>query len=133
MRRFLLTAATAATALVGTACGDVTGIGAGIAGTYQLRTVNDLSLPVSDQFGEILEAGELELDSNGEFILILQIRPSPNSLIQTIERFGTWDRNGDEIRLEFDDSSDVWFAERTSSSRITVEDDVGNVYVFQRF
>jgi hypothetical protein len=131
MRRFLLTVATAATALVGAACTDSIGIGAGVAGTYELRTINGVTLPVTDG-GIIIEAGQLELESNGDFVDILQYRSSSGGLITTDEQFGTWERSGDEILLDYEESGTVR-AERTSSSRLRIEDGFGNVWVYQRF
>ena len=133
MRRFLLTMATAASVLAVTSCSDATGIG-GIAGTYELRTLNGQSLPVSDQFGSrTIEAGQLELDSDGNFLEIIQYRLSGSSLIRTDEFFGTWDRDGsNRIRLDYD-SGDVLFADRPSSNRIELEDNDGNFWVYQRF
>jgi hypothetical protein len=131
MRRFLLTVATAATALAGTACTDSIGIGAGVAGTYDLRTVNGIGLPVSD--GDlIIEAGQLEIESDGDFLEILQFRSTTGGLIRTEEYPGTWERNGDEIVFDYD-NGDQAFGERTSNSRLRIEDDFGNVWVYQRF
>jgi hypothetical protein len=131
MRRFLLTVAAAATALTSTACSDSTGLGSNVAGSYELQTINGQNLPV--QLGSrTIEAGQLELDSDGTFVDIIQYRTFGSSLIQTDQFFGTWDRNGSEIRLQYDDGTTL-FADRTSSSRITLEDDNGNAWTYQRF
>jgi hypothetical protein len=135
MRRFLLTAAVAGTALAGTACGDTTGIGNNIAGSYELRTVNNLSLPVSSSSNTVL-AGELEIDSNGsnsgEFVEVIQYENNFNGSRFTDQRFGIWERSGDEIIFDYDDG-ETRFAQRTSSSRIVMEDDVGNIWSYVRF
>jgi hypothetical protein len=131
MRRFLLTVAAAATTLTGTACSDSTGLGSNPAGSYELRTINGQSLPV--QLGSrTIEGGVLELDSNTEFADIIQFREFGSPLSDQDEFFGTWERNGSEIRLEYE-SGDVLFANRTSSSRIVLEDHDGNDWAYQRF
>jgi hypothetical protein len=131
MRRFLLTAATAATALVGTACGDVTGIGGNVTGSYELRTINGQSLPV-DMGSAIIEGGVLEIFSDGTFAETIQFREFGSPLSEQIDLDGTWDRDGDDIILEYD-NGDVFRADRTSSSRIVYEDDDGNDWAYQRF
>ena len=133
MRRFLLTTAAVATTLVAAACGDSSGLGGNVAGSYELLTINGQSLPVTTQSGRTIEAGQLELDSDETFVDIIQYRTFGSSLIQTDEFFGTWERNGSEIRLEYDNSNDVLFAERTSSSRLVLIDNDGNEWGYRRF
>jgi hypothetical protein len=132
MRRFLLTMATAASALTATACSDLTGVGGNIAGTYELRTINGQSLPVSTQSGQTTEAAVLEVRNDGTFIHIVQYRTFGIPLIQEDEFSGTWEQNGSEIRFESDDG-EVFFADRTSTNRIVVEDNDGNLWAYQRF
>jgi hypothetical protein len=133
MRRFLLTAAVAATALAGTACGDSTGIGSSIAGSYELRTVNNLNLPVSNQSGSrTIIAGELDIDSNGEFVEVLTVENFSGTRF-TETRFGLWERSGDEIIFEYDDDGETRFGLRQTNSRIEIEDNVGNVWSYVRF
>jgi hypothetical protein len=133
MRRFLLTAATAATALVGTACSDVTGIGDNVAGSYELIRVNGESLPASDLSGTVtFYGGVLELERDGEFSDLIQYRGPGDPAIEEVELFGTWERSGsDEIRLEYDNFT--LFAERLSSSRLVLEDSDGNRFEYRRF
>ncbi|MFN2565246.1 MAG: hypothetical protein ABR499_09590 [Gemmatimonadaceae bacterium] len=134
MRRFLLTAATAATALVGTACSDVTGIGDSVAGSYELIRVNGQSLPADDISGELtFYTGVLELNRDGEFVDLIQYRVPGDPRIYDSQVFGTWERSGNDIRLEYDDSGFVAFAERPSSSRLIVEDEFGNRLEYRRF
>ena len=133
MRRFLLTTAAVATTLVAAACGDSSGLSGNVAGSYELLTINGQSLPVTTQSGRTIEAGQLELDSDETFVDIIQYRTFGSSLIQTDEFFGTWERNGSEIRLEYDNSNDVLFAERTSSSRLVLIDNDGNEWGYRRF
>jgi hypothetical protein len=133
MRRFLLTVAAAATALTGAACSDAIGLGSNIAGSYELRTINNQSLPV--QLGSrIYEGGVLEIESNGTFVEVLQYRVSGNPLSTQDEYFGRWERDGDEIVFEYDDDNGTtYFGRRTSSSRILLEDNDGNDWSYQRF
>jgi hypothetical protein len=134
MRRFLLTAATAATALVGTACGDVTGIGGNVAGSYELTRVNGQSLPASDNSGTVtFYGGILELDSDGRFSDLIQFRGPGDPAVRNVEVFGTWERIGsDEILLEYDEGFDLT-AERLSSSRLVLDDGDGNRFEYRRF
>jgi hypothetical protein len=134
MRRFLLTAATAATALVGTACGDVTGIGDDVAGSYELIRVNGQSLPASDNSGTLtFYGGILELDRDGNFSDLIQFRGPGDPAVRSFEVFGTWDRSGsDEIRLDYEDGFTL-FAERLSSSRLMLDDGDGNRFEYRRF
>jgi hypothetical protein len=134
MRRFLLTAATAATALVGTACGDVIGIGDNFAGSYELIRVNGQSLPASDNSGAVtFHGGVLELESNGDFSDLIQFRGPGDPAVRSVEVFGTWERStSDEIRLDYDDGFTL-FAERLSNSRLMLEDDDGNRFEYRRF
>jgi hypothetical protein len=133
MRRFLLTTAAVATTLLGAACTDSIGLGGDVSGRYELLSINGESLPVSTQSGRTIEYGELELDTDRTFVDVLQYREFGSSRILTDEFFGTWERNGSEIRLEYDNTNDVLFAERTSSSRLVLTDNDGNEWVYRRF
>ena len=131
MRRFLLTTAAVATALVGTACGDSTGLGSNVTGTYELRTINGQSLPVT-LGSRTFEAGELQIDSDNSFVETLQFRDFGSTFSTQQEFFGTWERNGSQMQFFYDDG-DVFDAERTSSSRLVLTDNSGNDWVYQRF
>jgi hypothetical protein len=131
MRRFLLTVATAATTLTATACTDSTGIGSNPAGSYELRTINGQSLPV-DLGSRTIEGAVLELGNDGRFVEVIQFRDFGEPLSDQDQFFGTWERNGSEVRLDYDDGTTL-FAERTSSSRLVLQDDNGNDWAYQRF
>jgi hypothetical protein len=133
MRRFLLTVATAATTLAGAACGDSTGIGGDPSGSYELQTINGQGLPVSLEADSQIEGGVLELDSDGRFIDIIQFRTVGNPLSQQRTFTGTWDRDGSEIELDYDNSTTLLIARRTSSSRLVLEDENGNDWSYRRF
>jgi hypothetical protein len=132
MRRFLLTTAAVATTLVGAACGDSSGLGSNVAGTYELRTINGQSLPVT-LGSRTFEAGELLLDSGGEFVETLQFRDFGSTFSTTQDYEGTWERNGSEIELFYFDDDETLIAERTSSSRLVLRDQNGNDWLYQRF
>jgi hypothetical protein len=131
MRRFFLTAAAVATTLLGAACTDSTGLGSDPAGSYELRTINGQSLPVT-LGNRTFEAGELQLDSNGEFVEILQFRDFGTVFSTTQDYFGTWQRTGNQIELSYD-GGETLFAERTSNSRLVLQDSNGNDWEYRRF
>jgi hypothetical protein len=134
MRRFLLTVATAASALAITSCGDSTGV-RNVAGRYELQTINGQFLPVTFNdpvFGNVtFMYGEVELDSDGSFVDLIQYRLQGSSFTETEQFFGTWELQGDEIRFETDDG-DVYFMERESNSRLVQSED-GVILVYRRF
>ena len=133
MRRFFLSVATAAVALTATACGDSTGINSNLAGSYELRTINGQSLPATVNSGRTYEAGELEIDNNGEFIETLQFRNFGSNFSTQQDYFGTWDRNGSELQFRYE-SGAIFQGERLSGSRIVLFDpDTGDEYMYQRF
>ncbi len=137
MRRFLLTAATAASALAVASCGDVTGVRGDVAGRYELQTINGQFLPVTVDDPRVgfvtFLYGEIELDNDGTFIDVYQYRTSGSSFVRTEEIFGTWTRSGDRIRFEPDDPDfDIYFMERTSSNRL-VQNESGVTLVYERF
>ena len=124
--------ATAAAALTATACSDSTGLNGNLAGSYELRTINGQSLPVTVS-GRTYEAGTMEIDNNGEFAETLQFRDFGDAFSTTQNYFGTWDRNGSELRFDYDNNGPTFFGERTSSSRFVFEDSDGNEWTYVRF
>jgi len=96
MRRFLLTVATAATALTATACSDVTGIRRDLEGTYVLETVNGAGLPeyVSEIDGEFL-SGEVTLYNDGTYEDEIRIRYTGNNFVTRFPSSGTYTISGD--------------------------------------
>ena len=132
MRRFLLTAATAASALAISACGDITGVRS-VEGVYELRTVNGLSLPVTLNDGTTVVAGEIELDSNGDFVDTFQFQEFGSSFVQTDQAFGTWTRSGNEIEFQTTDGSGRVYTMTWTNGRLIQDTNSGNRYVYQRF
>jgi hypothetical protein len=132
MRRFLLTVATAATAASALAiagCGDITGTRS-VEGVYELRTVNGLSLPVTLNDGITVVAGEIELDSDGQFVDTFQYRDFNSPLVQGQPVFGTWTRSGNEIQFETEDGD--FYTMTWSNGRLVQDTNSGNRYVYQR-
>jgi hypothetical protein len=137
MRRFLLTVATAASALAATSCSDLTGLRGDVTGRYELQTINGQFLPVTiddPQVGSVTFVyGEIELSSDGTFIDMYQYRTSGSAFVRTDEIFGTWSRSGDRIRLEPDDANfSVYHMDRTSGDRL-VQSESGVTLVYERF
>lgn len=137
MRRFLLTLATAASAFAVTSCGDITGTRGDVVGTYELRTVNGDFLPATiddPDFGSVtFEYGEIQLDSDGTFVDLIQYRVGSSSRIETDEIFGTWTISGDRIRLRPDDNSaNEYSMDRRSGDRL-VQNNGGVSLVYERF
>jgi hypothetical protein len=137
MRRFLLRVATAASALAVTSCSDITGTRGDVAGTYELRTVDGDFLPATindPDFGSVtFEYGELQLESDGTFIDMIQYRVGGSSRIVTDEILGTWTISGDRIRFEPDDiDARPYTMERRSRDRL-VQSDGGVQLVYERF
>jgi hypothetical protein len=136
MRRFLLTLATAASALAVTSCGDITGTRGDVTGTYELRTVDGDFLPATfndPDFGLItFEYGELQLDSDGTFVDIVQYRVAGSSRVEEDQIFGTWTVSGDRIRFDPDDGRTAYFMQRRSGDRL-VQSNGGVELVYERF
>jgi hypothetical protein len=135
MRRFLLTMATAASALAVASCSDLTGVRGDVVGRYELATIDGQALPQlvdDDQFGTVTVVyGEIELDSDGTFIDMYQY-VAPGG-VRTQEFFGTWELEGNSrIRFRADNGAE-YFMDRTSGNRIAYMDDTGSRWVYDRF
>jgi hypothetical protein len=136
MRRFLLTMATAASALAVASCSDLTGVRGDIAGRYELETIDGQALPQTvsdDEFGTVsVVYGEIELDRDGTFIDVYQFVAPGSSFVRTREIFGRWELEGSSrIRLVTDNGGE-YFLERTSGNRIVYEGIDGD-WVYDRF
>ena len=132
MRRFLLTVATAASALAISSCGDITGVRS-VEGVYELRTVNGLALPVTLNDGTTAVAGEIELDSNGQFVDTFQFQDFSSSFVETDQVSGTWTRSGNQIEFETTDGSNRFYTMTWTNGRLIQDTNSGNRYVYQRF
>lgn len=130
MRRFLLAVATATTVTIGSACGDSTGLGNSPVGSYELISVNGQGLPYSDGFVTFY-AGILELESNGSFYDLLQYREVGDPAITSDEQTGSWERDGDDVLLDYDGGGQI-FAERRSNSRLVLSSG-GYTFEYRRF
>jgi hypothetical protein len=134
MRRFLLTMATAASALAVASCSDLTGVRGDVAGVYELETIDGEPLPQpvnDDQFGTVsVVYGEIELFSDGTFIDMYQY-VAPGG-VRTQEFSGTWELEGNS-RIRFRTNNGEYFMDRTSGNRISYVDDTGSRWVYDRF
>lgn len=137
MRRVALVLATVLPlALAG--CGDSTG--PGIAGTYDLRSLNGDPVPILVASGpprqEITE-GFVRLNSNGTFsashtLLITGSSGSTTELTENID--GTYTRSGDNLTLRFEDpdgGEQVEFDAFVEGRRLTVDDSF-DTWVYER-
>src|SRR5918999_5050769 len=111
MRRFLLTMATAASALAVASCSDLTGVRGDLAGTYELETIDGQVLPQTvpdDEFGTVsLVYGEIELNSDGTFVDFYQFVAPGSSFVRSREFFGRWELEGNSrIRFETDNGGE---------------------------
>ncbi len=134
MRRFLLTLATAATALSATACSDATGVGRDLEGTYTLETVNGASLPeyVAELDVEFV-SGEVTLYRDGTYDYELRFRVGNDPFVERFTSFGTYSVSGDEIRFNPDDPDEAtYFMEWDRSRLIERDNEVGLTFVFRR-
>jgi hypothetical protein len=134
MRRFLLTMATAASALAVASCSDLTGVRGDVVGRYELETIDGQVLPQpvdDDQFGTVsVVYGEIELDSDGTFIDMYQY-VAPGG-VRTQQIFGTWELEGNS-RIRFETDNGEYFMERRSSNRIAYVDNAGSRWEYDRF
>ena len=137
MRRFLLTLATAASALAVTSCSDLTGVRGDVVGTYELRTVNGQSVPVTiddPDFGLVTFVyGEVDIDEDGTFVDTFQYQVPGSSRVETDQIFGTWSISGDRVRFEPDDAgARSYTMERRSNDRL-VQNNGSVTLVYERF
>jgi hypothetical protein len=125
--------ASVAIALALVACGDSTGpTEASIAGTYNLQSVNGLSVPLTVfQFGEDkleITAGSLTLHANNTFSsqLTMRITEDGEVVTESDSATGTYTRNGNSLVFAADGET---ITGTISGNTITVSDD-GLVLVF---
>jgi hypothetical protein len=134
MRRFLLTVATAASALAITSCGDITGVG-NVTGAYELQTINGQFLPVTvddPAAGTIvIVGGEIILDSDETFSDLVDYRFPGSSQIQSQPVFGTYTRSGNTITF-FPDNGGDYRMTVSSNGRLVGTTNDGLRLVYQR-
>jgi hypothetical protein len=132
MRRFLLTAATAASALVITACGDVTGIRRDLEGTYVLETVNGASLPEwVDALNAEVVSGEVTLYDDGTYEDEIRLRFEGDPFVEPFTSFGTYSVTGDEIRFNPNDPDLDFYYMEWDRDRLT-QREPGLTLVYRR-
>jgi hypothetical protein len=134
MRRFLLTAATAASALAAAACGDLTGVRRDIEGSYTLSTVNGASVPewVPDLNADII-SGEVTLYDDGTYDDELRLRFTGESFIDRFTSSGSYTISGSEIRFNPSDPNLSPYSMEWDRGRLTHSDfDTGLTLVYER-
>jgi hypothetical protein len=136
MRRFLLTAATAASALAVISCNDMTGIRGDVAGRYELITIDGQPLPATITHPDVgsvtFFSGEIELDNDGSFFDTYAYRFAGDPDIEEERVRGTWERDGSFIRFEAT-NGDVYRMERTTGNRLVYENETdGSTWVYRR-
>jgi hypothetical protein len=134
MRRFLLTVATAATALTATACTDVTGTRRDLEGTYILEEVNGASLPeyVSELDAEFV-SGEVTLFSDGTYEDEIRLRYPGDPIIRRFPSSGRYTVRGDRIEFRPDQSDIADFEREWDRDTLIERDpDIGLTLVFRR-
>jgi hypothetical protein len=139
MRRVALVLAMAIPLAVA-GCGDSTGPGGSVAGTYELRSINGDPVPVttdeSGSFREEITAGFVRLNANGSFSAGLTFRVTNGTVVttETLEINGTYTRSGNRITLTFQDPDGPGTATAAAfwdGDLLTVEDDLG-LWVYER-
>ena len=110
MKRILMLAFAAALSVGASACQDNTSPGAVLAGTYTLRSVNNVAVPPPGvlyadpvQGTEELLGGYIQLDRNGYYTDVVTLRDTPPGGVpgqpydDTIT--GTWSLSGNSLQL----------------------------------
>jgi hypothetical protein len=132
MRRFLLTVATAASALAAASCSDATGIRADLEGTYTLWTVNGVSPPeFVPEFDAEIVSGEVTLYRDGTYEDELRVRFTGESFIDRFTSTGTYSVSGNEIRFNPDDPNLSTYTMEWDRDRLT-QIDLGVTLVYRR-
>jgi Lipocalin-like domain len=127
----------AALSLALAACSDSTGPGAGLTGTYNLRTVNGQALPAVVSDISTLTAGHVTLNGDGTFSASHTGRQTLNGATTTTTHdiSGTYTRSGNDLTLTFSaptlSGSASIDAHWDGSRQLTVSDGV-TVYVYRK-
>jgi hypothetical protein len=130
MKRILMLAFAAALTVGASACQDSTSPGAVLAGTYALRTVNNVSVPppvvISGDpvYGTTeLLGGYIRLDRSGSYTDVVTLRVTPPGGVpgqpydDTIN--GTWSLSGDQLQLtDVTDPGNPYYATVSGSNLI---------------
>jgi len=127
MKRILMLAFAAVLSMSVSACQDNTSPGAVLAGTYNLRSVNNHPVPVvldanPDGTTELL-GGYIRLDRNGNYTDLVTLRYTPTGGVQgqpyDDEIDGTWSLSGDQLQLtDVQDPYNPYFATVSGSNLV---------------
>jgi hypothetical protein len=142
MRRVALVLA-AVLPLALAACGDSTGPGGGLAGTYELRTINGQALPfLVGEFPDLdlteeLTAGSVRLNANATFSASHTVRLTEGTQVTTFttDINGTYSRSGNNVTLNFPDPDGIGSASIAAvwdgRRRLTITES-GEAWVYER-
>jgi hypothetical protein len=139
MKRFLMLAFAAALSVGASACQDNTSPGAVLAGTYTIRTVNNVSVPppvviyADPTVTQELLDGYIRLDRNGSYTDVVTLRDTPTGGIpgqpydDVID--GTWALSGDELQLtDVNNPGNPYYATVSGNSLIFTNNALGTQY-----
>jgi len=129
MKRIFLLAIAAALTLGASACQDNTSPGAVLAGTYTLRSVNNVQVPppvilYADPTGTTeLLGGYIQLDRNGNYTDVVTLRDTPPGGVpgQPYDDVinGTWSLSGNQLQLtDVTDPGNPYYATVSGSQLI---------------
>jgi hypothetical protein len=138
MRRLLVLATILATTLTAAGCSDTTNPANSLAGTYTLRTVNNVQVPVtvsaSPGFTSEVLAGSIELDAQGNYIGTITYRDTYSGQQPTVYNdtiIGYWSLSGNQLTLVDSQTGAQYFA-TVSGSTITLSDNSGYTEVYSK-
>ena len=103
------------------ACGDSTGPSSGIAGTYQLESINASSLPY-EVFGTEILSGTLTIYRDGVFSVSTTTRSDDGTgpVTETESGTGTYNLNDNTLRMVYQDDGEEDFA-TYADGKVTVD------------
>jgi hypothetical protein len=128
VKRLLVLALTLAFGLGATSCSDSTGPGSNLAGVYTLRTVNDITPPVTIFQSSTLRievlAGEIQLDANGNYQGTTRYRETSGGFQDVYDDtiVGYWTLSGNQIALTDRDFPNDPYIGTISGNTITLTD-----------
>lgn len=139
MKRLLMLAFAAALSMGASACQDNTSPGAVLAGTYTIRSVNNVSVPppyvvyADPTVTQELLGGYIRLDRNGTYTDVVTLRDTPAGGIpgQPYDDVinGTWSLSGDELQLtDVNYPGDPYYATVSGNSLIFTNYASGTTY-----
>ena len=139
MRRAALVLATVLPLTLG-GCGDSTGPGSAVAGTYTLRSINGDPVPAtydeSPDFRDEILSGFVRLNANGTFSAshTQRLTVGTTVTVSTHDTGGTYTLSGDDLILRFEDPESGIRTDIPAvldGDRLTLDDEV-DIWVYER-